>query len=270
MPLTSQSGSLAVESFALDFQDLLKLDLIELTYATEENSMPSQTGKRIGPGPNNYLQLKDSRGAGYTDNWFAYSTRMDRKVALKSDNEWEHFLWLEGDPSIAWFELEPLPCIVIVDGEQVSTQFDALVKFRSGIHQYREVSDDDAKLDSRKREQRDAQIKAAGQRGFDYRRITKKDLQNNVQLIKNWSTARAALESCRGLDLISLRREIVSELRRLGRCTLDAIVKRDPSSPERLAALLRAIQLGEVQSDLEYAPLCAKTIIYIGADGNNA
>jgi hypothetical protein len=110
----------------------------------------SATRKKIfGPGRSRLRQAQGARRHGLFNLWYHYSSRLQRDVVLKSDVEFAHFCWLEGDPSILRYELEPDPVIVAMGTESRRTQFDALVEFRAGRPQLREIKTDESNLSPR-------------------------------------------------------------------------------------------------------------------------
>lgn len=229
-------------------------------------SGPSKRG--FGPGRNRLLRAQQARGRSLFNIWYHYSARLRRDVILRSDVEFDHFCWLEGDPQVLRYELEPDPVIVVVQGEPARTQYDALVYLRDGRTQLREVKDSEEQLTPREHIQRQAQEKAASAAGFDYVRITRADLIPSQQLIQNWRTALAFLAACRELVLSSYCDELQRKLRKIRRADLETLLAgSDPALRSvYLAALFTCLQDGSFNSDLDCKPLCAASVVWLTED----
>jgi hypothetical protein len=227
--------------------------------------------KIFGPGRSQLRKAQSARHHGLFNLWYHYSPRLRRDVVLKSDVAFAHFCWLEGDPSILRYELDPDPVIVASGADSRRTQFDALVEFRTGRPQLREFRSDDSKLSPREVVQREAQEFAATAAGFDYLPITRAALAPHDQLIRNWRCALAFQTACRELVLDPFCAEIVSILKVRRRSTIeDALRQTDPvTRPIHLAALFRSLQEGVLASNLDSRPLCASTQVWApeAADG---
>lgn len=221
--------------------------------------------KRFGPGRNALRGAQQSRGHRLHNIWRQYSARQGHDVVLKSDAEFEHFCWLEGDPKIKSYELEPAPIIVHIDNEPHKTQFDALCYMRTGQPQLREVSESDSDLDERKLLQREVQLEAVRRSGYDYVRITRIDLDQHRMLISNWRRALAFLAACRNLVLEPLCAEVLATIKRERRCDLETLLlTTDPSArPKYIAAVFRCLQDGRLQSDLDLKALCGASIFWL-------
>lgn len=116
---------------------------------TRSIARPDPSKRVFGPGRNRLLRTQKARGHSLFNIWYHYSGRLRRDVILKSDVEFDHFCWLEGDSRVLRYELEPDPVIVDVQGEPARTQFDARVYLRDARPQLREVKDSEAHLTPR-------------------------------------------------------------------------------------------------------------------------
>lgn len=221
--------------------------------------------RRFGPGRSRLRQAQGARRHQLFNLWYHYSPRLRRDVVLKSDVEFAHFCWLEGDASVLRYELEPAPIIVAIGPESHRTQFDALVEFRGGRAQLREVKTAEGNLSAREVTQREAQERAAQAAGFDYVRITRESLAPHAQLIRNWRCALACQASCRELVLKSQCVELVARVRAEGLTTFEGALRHTDAAMRSiyLAALFRCLQEAELASDLHSKPLCAASQIWI-------
>jgi hypothetical protein len=210
------------------------------------------------------------RGRGVFNIWYHYSPKLERDVVLRSDVELAHFYWLEGDPAIKAYELEPAPSLVAIGDQPQRTQFDALVHFYEGRPQLREVKTDDTQLDVREQHQREAQEKHAHAAGFDYLRVTRTTLETHQQLIQNWSRALPFIAACRAILLDAYLQEVAATLRRSPQTTIAGVLlgTNPDLRPIYLAAIFRSLQQGWLSSDLADQPLCAQTQLWLRGSRN--
>lgn len=179
--------------------------------------------------------------------------------------EFAHFCWLEGEPNVLRYELEPAPFMTAMADESRQTQFDALVEFRRGRPQLRGIKTDDANLSARETVRREALERAAATAGFDYMHVTQEDLASHGQLIRNWRCALAYLAACRELVLEPHCAELMNILEVQRRSNVEvALRKTDPTMrPIYLAALFRCLQEARLASDLDSKPLCAASQVWV-------
>jgi hypothetical protein len=221
--------------------------------------------RRFGPGRSRLRQAEGARGHRLFNLWYQYSSRLRRDVVLKSDVEFAHFCWVEGDPNVRRYELEPAPAIVAVGTESQRTQFDALVELRRGPPQLREIKTSETGLTPRELAQREAQEQAAVAAGFEYVRITQADLAKHRQLIRNWRCALAYLAACRELVLETHCAELLEIAGRTRQCALEPMLQHTNPDlrPVYLAALFRCLQEARLSSDLDVNPLCAASLLWV-------
>ena len=110
---------------------------------------PDSRKRGFGPGRSRLRQAQGGRRHGLFNLWYHYSPRLECDVVLRSDVEFDHFCWLEGEPNVLRYELEPPPIMVAIGEESRSTQFDTLVEFRRGRPQLREIKTDEVDLSER-------------------------------------------------------------------------------------------------------------------------
>lgn len=239
--------------------------------ARPHTATPAPHKRRFGPGRSRLRQTQGARGHQLFNVWYHYSPRLRRDVVLNSDVEFAHFFWVEGDPTVRRYELEPDAVIVAVGAEMRRTQFDALVEFRSGRPQLREIKTSEANLTVREVAQREAQQRAAEAAGFDYVRITQEDLDKHGLLIRNWRCALSYQAACRELVLEPHCAELLDIVMRVHRCALDEMLRNTNPDlrPVYLAALFRCIQEARLASDLDVKPLCAASLIWIPEASND-
>lgn len=225
------------------------------------------SGARLGTRLRGRLaEAYSSRGHHKSSLWYVYSPRTDRDWVLRSDPEWGHFLLAESDPRIATIDYAPAREIVRVGDEDQATELDAIVTYKDGVVEWREIKsseDELKKLDVRARHQREAQAEAAFRKGARYVRYTERQIYACPQKIINWSRVVAWLAAVRGRSLYFERVEIASLLKAHGPVSIGEI-KELGSGPEvacYVAAALKGVQDGIFTSDLDDKPLNKNTII---------
>lgn len=220
---------------------------------------------RFGPGRNALLRAQLGRGRRTYNLWVHWSPRLRKLLIFRSDVEFDHFCWVEGDETVASYIPEPEPLIVNLNGELHKTQFDARVTLRGGTVQLREIKDSDAHLDPREETQRDSQRAIAIAAGFEYMRITREVLVEHQILIENWRRALAFLSACRYLVLDSKVNALVRRARAAEqRLSLEQLLVGTDAcdQPTYTAAVLQAVQSGLLRSDLASHPLSARSAFW--------
>lgn len=226
----------------------------------------TSTGARLGTRLRGRLaEAYSARGHHKSSLWYVYSPRMDRDWVLRSDPEWGHFLLAESDPRISSVDYAPATEIVRVGDQDHATELDAVVTFRDGLVEWREIKSSESlkTLDIRARHQWEAQAEAAFRMGVRYVRYTEQEIYACPQRIANWSRVVAWLAAVRGRSLYSEHIEIVSMLDARGSISIGDIQELG-SGPEiacYVAAALKGVQDGLFSSDLDDKPLSKNTII---------
>jgi hypothetical protein len=210
-------------------------------------------------------QAVADRGKRLNNIWYQFSPSNQRDYIFSSDAEFDDFHWLEGDPTVESFTLQPSPTIVPIGGDLQKTQFDALVFPRQGRPQLREVKEWFDPTDIREQQQFEAQKLVSADAGYDYVRISRVDLDQNIQLIRNWRCAIAHMAACRKIALSPYRNELSLLFTKLERTTIEgALSHTDPLlKPVYLAALFYCLQSDWLCSDLALKPLCFNSTIWL-------
>lgn len=229
-----------------------------------------QHRRRFGPGRSFLRQAVRERGRRAHNLWYHYSPRLQRDVILKSDVEFAHFCWVEADPQVSRYQLEPPAVTVVVGTEAVRTRFDAFVEFRAAPPELREIKVAEESLSESEVKQKAAQVQAATDAGFRYVRITKQDLAPHALLIRNWRCALAHQAACRGLLLAPFEEEILAAARLSKNSSLEELLRKtNPDLRGRfLAALFGLLQTARVHSDISTKPLCAATRLWLPEVGH--
>ncbi len=140
-----------------------------------------------------------ARGKSNSNLWLVYSVKTERDWILSSDRELIHWLCLlEFDAEVRSFDLTPEPVPSFDAQEPRSTELDAIVEYRNGRREWREIK---AKVDENSeafRSQFQAQAAAAQQLGGSYRIVTDAELQPLADLAIRWLSALSFATALRG------------------------------------------------------------------------
>jgi hypothetical protein len=115
-----------------------------------KNKIPNQSSFRSHR--QKLLAAAAARGREANNIWSAYSTKIGKDCVLISDPEYLNFVWMEGDPSIASFEIETDLYLVDADESEGATYPDAIISYLDGRREWREVK---ALEDSKDSDERD-------------------------------------------------------------------------------------------------------------------
>ena len=226
----------------------------------------SQTSSRLG------TRLRGKLASAYTERgthqsklWYVFSPKTSRDWVLRGTLEWGHFLLVEADPGISDVDYSPPSEIVRVGDDDHATTLDAVVTFKDGSIEWREIkwSDETENGDIRSLHQWEAQVEAASRSGARYVRYSEKEIYACPQLIANWTRVVAWLAAVRGRSLYSEHLEIVAMLDAHGTVSLGDIQRLGvvESGACRVAAALKGIQDGHFIADLTNAPLSINTLV---------
>lgn len=226
----------------------------------------SQTSSRLGSRLRGKLASAYSgRGTHQSKLWYVYSPKTGRDWVLRGNLEWGHFLLVEADLDIRDVDYSPASEIVRVGDDDHATTLDAVVTFRNGAIEWREIkwSDETKGCDTRTLHQWEAQVEAASRSGARYVRYSEKEIYACPQLIANWTRVVAWLAAVRGRSLYSESLEIVAMLDAHGIVSIGDIqlFGAAESGACRVAAALKGIQDGHFNADLRNAPLSINTLI---------
>lgn len=132
-----------------------------------------------------------TRGTHYGSNyWEVYSKKINRKVKLFSNLEYENFLSLELNPEIEYFCEQPLEVEIFLDGNKKKTIFDMWVKYKDGREEFQEVKylseiNGDTEKSIRTKKQIEVQRKWCSDNNQNYVIRTDNDIQKGRFTIRN-------------------------------------------------------------------------------------
>ena len=202
------------------------------------------------------IDAKLERGKRAHNIWTAYSMKIGKDVILIGDAEYCNFVWLEGDPTVASFELETDLFLADKDESHGATYPDAIVIFKNENlrQQWREVKseEDSFKSDSRDFRQKNIQKRITEELGLDYVRVPPSLLKEHWQFICNWRRAVPFLSAARHLDLQKYETELSAFIDFKSSVTLrECILQyRKEIQPMAIAGVLRCAQRGLIRTDL--------------------
>lgn len=200
--------------------------------------------------------------------WLVHSARSSRSWVLTGDAEYLHFLCVEFDPEIESFDLRPQPQIVRIREEDRKTSFDAIVRFRNGHIECREIKRESepppAPEDQlRAALQAEAQEIAAGRHGGKYVRLVMADfgpfhfrIQNSLRMLR-------FLLAAKDENLGHIRNAIALTLRSAGEpLSLNALVDSVGGSASLVyAAAFQMLQRRELSLPIDTGAITGNSIV---------
>ncbi len=211
-------------------------------------------------------KAQDERGRMPYNIWYVFSPKTKRDYILESDTALDHFFLLEADPTVESYEIHPETMTAMAGQEVRRTQFDVLVKLRSGRPQLRDLRTDaheEVSPSHRESERRATREAIASQAGFDYLVVDEPSLKAHYLLICNWRRAVAFLAAAREISLDSYRNEIMAAVARNGAAEIGRLLEGTAKADEPLylAAIFERLQHSALVSDLHLKPLSMLTRI---------
>lgn len=197
-------------------------------------SHPPALATGRGPAPSSKLRKAVFEACGQraehaSNLWLVHSARCGRNWVLTGDTEFLHFLCVEFDPEVESFDLKPQPDIVRLREEDRKTRFDAIIRFRDGHVECRELKREsepppEPEEQLRAALQAEAQEIAAKRHGGMYVRMAMSDMEPFQLRIQNSMRMLRFLLAAKDEPLGEVRNAIALILRRDGAPTrLDAL-----------------------------------------------
>ncbi|NMF88110.1 hypothetical protein [Aromatoleum petrolei] len=200
--------------------------------------------------------------------WYVFSPRSDRDWVLKGNLQWGHFLWVESDATVKTVEYGGVEHSVSVGEQMLLTRFDAVLTFKDGRIEYREILESTSLdgLSSASQLKWEEKVAAAVKVGVLYRRCTDRDIFACPQKIMNWQRVIAWLSALRGNTLVSENIAVSALIHANGGATLGDIraLGSAAEQPALVAAAFRGVLSGVFRADLERAPVTDDTFIESG------
>jgi hypothetical protein len=200
--------------------------------------------------------------------WLVYSARHERDWVLTGDAEFLHFHCLDFAPEVESFDLKPQPRIIRLRDEDRKTEFDAIVRFRDGHTECREIkrqAGPPTETEERVRWelQAEAQELAAKQEGGRYVRLSMVDLEPFAIRIQNSLRMTRFILAARNEALGELRKKIEVTLQSHGSSMqLDALVKSVSAHPGlAYAAIFQLVVQGVAVLPIDTDFVTAATLV---------
>ena len=117
--------------------------------------------------------------------WRAYSPKLDRAVHLYRTLGYEHWVYIEANPSVTWFTERPIPIRLRVGSNDLTHRFDMVLE-RAGAIECHQICD--AHPASRLAARLHHVDGWCRSHGYHFQVITPGSLEQHRLLVENWST----------------------------------------------------------------------------------
>ncbi|OWW18072.1 hypothetical protein [Noviherbaspirillum denitrificans] len=197
--------------------------------------------------------------------WLFDSPKNNKRAIIEGDVAFIHTVLLEGNTSVANYDINPPPVIAEIDGEVRQTTLDTIVYFRDGREEWVEYKRSEDTGPSRKGRavpQLNAQAQAAARAGKTYNTRTEKDLLGKELLFDNWLHLCGSITRARRYSTYTEERTIKSMLDLHGEIPVSALFDSPNCDPGLMnAALAKYLQQGLIDVDLVNKLLTHGTVI---------
>lgn len=200
--------------------------------------------------------------------WVVFSPKLQRRVVLYSDLEYDHWVLVEGTPAIKSFCEQPRRVRVQLPSGPVTTIIDMWIFWETQVQEYREIKYRDeiekAFPNSRIFRQIQAQKKWCDLAGVKHNVMTEDVIRSNPLFLSNWKFILSSLSCTQDVDL-SAHIENVSSLLVKSSMTLRGIENSFPTVDRSLirASVFTLIHRGHLKAPLDVLPLNASTRIEV-------
>lgn len=198
-----------------------------------------------------------ARGRRVNNLWLVYSPKTDQDWVLPSDRQlihWIHFL--ETNPNVKSFNLQPEPIISSDEKETRATELDAIVETIDGKLEWHEVKAGKSTNDPMYESQKQAQTRAASLHRAIYRRFDDVDLKPVMRVSIRWLKAIAYAAAIRDKEHIPTLSSLILVLQSLKEGSVkDLLVNLSEYDPAVVCGLIVRLALkGQIQIDLSNRP----------------
>lgn len=199
--------------------------------------------------------------------WTARSPKLGRELFLQSDLEYDHWIaCVESDPSITHFCEHPLRVRVSVDGEDVTTMFDMIVRKGARDWEVREVKYV-SQLHSNPRaiRQTKAQRTWCELHHAKYRVMTEEQIRHNPLWLNNWKLIIAYLNTANPETVNRYRGQVLQVLRANAPIPLNGLHKELSSLHHQLISTIvfDLIHKGECIAPLDTIPVNGRLFVAV-------
>lgn len=216
--------------------------------------MSKRSGKSLAQSQRDALMETVGRRGRKTANvWLLKEPLTGKDVVVVGDLRMEHFFAIEGDPEVAKAVYNPKP----VEVTDQSVQFDAVIDFRDGHRECRQVRRAVVVEDVP-----ESVAMAAERLGGRHVVVTPRDLDVHRQRVQNWQRALAAVSRCGHRSLELLEFEILALVGPGQSTTIGDLCEALTQDPALLvAATVRLVRKHALSSDLDHKPWSRNTRI---------
>lgn len=215
------------------------------------------------------LEACGQRGRQTYNLFLSYDLIGRKEYVFRSDAEYLHFHSLQLDWTVKSVDFAPEAIPVYLGEDHYATRFDAVITFRDGRVECREVKSasppatDEERL--RHALQHAAQEKAAAQLEGTYRRITPEHLRPLALRILNSMRLCRYVAANRDRSMEVAGNNVVLQLRRVGAMPLGLIAEMAPEGEKALAvaAVCTLIQRGVVALDIDRTEVNFNSVVRI-------
>lgn len=201
--------------------------------------------------------------------WVVFSPKLNRKVILYSNLEYDHWVLVEATPEIKSFCEQPRRVRIQLPSGPVTTIFDMWVLWETLLQEYREVKYShqlmSATPDSRIFRQIQAQKRWCALNGVEHTVMDEAKIRTNPLLLSNWKFILSSLACTQDVDLSTHIENVGSMLTRSGSGTLCEIENSFPAIDRCLtrASIFTLIHRGLLKAPLDVQKLNASTLVEV-------
>jgi hypothetical protein len=228
----------------------------------------NKTVKALTPEGDAKKRLREAvsnRGRAPYNIWHVYGPKANRSWALPSDLALDCFIYIESNPLIIRYELEPDAVVINVGDENHKTTFDARLYNEDGTVDYAEFKYQ-AELDDenavRTVQQKEAQVEWASRTNSRRIEITDKTLLPYRQRLMNWKRILPPLVRARNTNIDCTVTDVAARLIAAKCLSIGQLLVSLPvaTNPHVFAALFRLLQTNRCHADLDACPISGATV----------
>jgi hypothetical protein len=186
--------------------------------------------------------------------WYAYSSKAQADVVLHGDTQYYHFLLVESDPHVSSANYEAQAHAAQIVGEELGEVVTAELSMADGSTVWRCVRAEESASLTTKVENLRLFSEQCEHKGLPTRVevLCAHEITANPVRIQNWNRLQPYLAQARGWPLHEFGNELAALLRTHNEVALSEVTALSSPGQESLyiAALLRGVQLGRYQSNL--------------------
>ncbi|KPF67243.1 hypothetical protein IP84_13940 [beta proteobacterium AAP99] len=209
----------------------------------------------------------DSRGKATASLWYVYSAKASADVCLHGDTHYYHYLLVESDPTISSVEYNYASKARGIAGDPIGDAVSVRIETREKAVVWRCVCSEPSKELSTLVENTQTLIERKAYRSLPDRIevVTAEEVIANPIRIQNWNRLMPYLAQAQALPLQEYGNDVAALLHTRSTVTLIDVVALARESNHvalHVAALVRGVQLGRYESDLNEQPLSDRSTFW--------